>query len=186
MKEIDAVDAQLKQVISETKSLTNSISEKLSTQLKITRKSLKSVCQNLHDGVVIINSVGKIIDINNSCLKQFGLDKDAILGNEISFLTRLINAKRENGTTFDLGDTFFEDISHNVFYHLSNKIEKISKVNLESYNMGEIARGEIHVKLTHEDIDRKFSYSITMLDNDPTQFEDITYLVFFRRFTQPG
>ena len=178
LKEVESVDAQLKQVIDETKQLTTHITEKLATQLKITRKTLKSVCHNLRDGVVVINSSGRIIDVNPAGTYMFGYDYDDLLGYDLNFLLRLIDTKKESGEVFELDGSFFEDMSHNIFYHLSSDINTIPKVNIDSYLIGELSHTAVMSKIS--DRITKLSISISVLDNDPDQFEDITYLVFFR------
>ena len=55
LNELISVDAQLSQLINETKNMTLSLREKLGGYLKITRNTIKSICQNLREGVVLID-----------------------------------------------------------------------------------------------------------------------------------
>ena len=177
LNEMEKVDEQLKKVVSETRELTSSIREKLATQLKITRKTLKSVCYNLHDGVIIVNHVGKIIDMNPASERIIGYSQDDILGHDFNFLTRMVNAKKESGGDFELGDRFFDDLSHTIFYHLSCIEDDSPKKTLETYKIEE-SQSEVKIKVA--DTERKVSLSVFALDNDPTKLDEITYLVFLR------
>jgi PAS domain-containing protein len=171
MKEVEEIDNQLKQVISETKRLTISIREKFDTQLKITKKSLKTLCQNLNDGVILVDCNGCIVEVNESCETIFGFSKEELVSKELSHLASLLQIKKSNGEPFDPSVNFFEALSHNIFYRLSQGDDVMDL--------------ETKLTITHpKNGEENFSFSFSVLDNDPEEFEDITYIVFFRKITR--
>jgi PAS domain-containing protein len=171
MKEVEEIDNQLKQVISETKRLAISIREKFDTQLKITKKSLKTLCQNLNDGVILVDCNGCIVEVNESCETIFGFSKEELVSKELSHLASLLQIKKSNGEPFDPSVNFFEALSHNIFYRLSQGDDVMDL--------------ETKLTITHpKNGEENFSFSFSVLDNDPEEFEDITYIVFFRKITR--
>ena len=184
MKEVEEIDNQLKQVISETKRLTISIREKFDTQLKITKKSLRTLCQNLHDGVILVDCNGCIVEVNESCETIFGISKDELVSKELSHLTSLLQIKKSNGEPFDPSVSFFEALSHNIFYRLSQG-DDVTDLDIESYFKGLAPHPETKLTIIHpKNGEENFTFSFSVLDNDPEEFEDITYIVFFRKITR--
>jgi len=168
-KEVDEADAQFMKLISETKHLTASVSEKLDMHLKITRSTVKSICQSLRDGVVLIDFSGKIIDLNGSCEKIFTIQKDSILGDTFNHLMRALHLKL-NGVQFNFSTEFFKELSEKIFGH--QQLESPDGIDLGQ---------EISLSAQPAGCD-KFNvvFSFSVLDNEPSKVEDVTYMVYFK------
>ena len=177
LKEVEEVDKQLKQVLSETKKLTISIREKLETKLKINRSSLKMLCQNLQDGVILVNFTGSIVEINQSCKDIFGISHDDLINKDLSYLTSKLRMKKTDGCLFDLSTNFFEALSHNIFYRLVNDE---TNVDIESYFRGIMPQNETKLHSNFNNEEREFTISLSILDNDPDDIDDITYIIVFK------
>jgi PAS domain-containing protein len=177
LKEVEEVDKQLKQVLSETKKLTISIREKLETKLKINRSLLKILCQNLQDGVILVNFTGSIVEINQSCKDIFGISRDDLINKDLSYLTSKLRMKKTDGCLFDLSTNFFEALSHNIFYRLVNDE---TNVDIESYFRDIMPQNETKLHSNFNNEEREFTISLSILDNDPDDIDDITYIIVFK------
>lgn len=189
LQEVTAVDQQLFQVVSETKTLTNSIKDKLSTHLKITRNTLKSICQNLKEGVILVDYTGSVIEVNNSCERTFSLTKEAMLGKSFSQICDKLNAIKEDGGEIHLTQNFFNSLSTNIFTRINCKRDCKTCTapdclkNVEDYFKGEFnPQIEVMLRLQPPGYEKsvKCSFSFSVLDNDPESVEDITYILFFK------
>ena len=186
MKETEAIDTQLREILKETKILTLSVREKVSSQLKITQKSIKSLCQNFGEGVVIANHRGDIIEVNDSCERVFGLKKDLIVGHSFSYLADQLKTEKENGDSFTLDTEFFELLSKNLFNRIICDCDCDKCITPRC--LGDIKKffadfnptTEIALSFHQNERIQKALFSFTVIDNDPDMIEDVTYIMFFK------
>ena len=187
--EVEAVDKQLAQVISDTKSLTSSIQDKLSTHLKITRKTLKSICQNLKEGVILVDYAGKAIEVNHSYEKMFGATREQVIGVDFTMITERLRAKKLNGENLMLTSNFFAALSKNINYRINCELDcdicttRYCLQSIEDQFKGAFnpqTEVQIMVHPSNHEKPIKVAFSFSVLDNDPIHTEDVTYILFFK------
>lgn len=166
-KDTKIVEQQLADVIEETKKLTTSIQNKLSSRLKITRSTLNSVCKNLKDGVVIVDHLGKVLETNLSFEKSFLMKKDDVIGSDFKVMCKKLHAVKKDGEHFEIKQTF-EEMSKLV-------IDRIKDGSGSMIMQPETAL-EVHLS---DDEAFKCTMTITTLDNDPVCIEDVSFILFF-------
>jgi PAS domain-containing protein len=127
--------------------------------------------------VVIVNCDGKIIEINESCEKIFGYPKSSLIGHDLSFLTGKIE---DYGDTFKPSMNFFRALSHNILFRLSHG-DELNYLDVASYFSGVGPNESIITLINPEKGEQKFSFSFSVLDNEPEELEDITYIGFFKQ-----
>ena len=85
--------------------------------------------------------------------------------------------KKTDGCLFDLSTNFFEALSHNIFYRLVNDE---TNVDIESYFRGIMPQNETKLHSNFNNEEREFTISLSILDNDPDDIDDITYIIVFK------
>jgi hypothetical protein len=186
MKETEAIDSQLREILKETKILTLSVREKVNSQLKITQKSIKSLCQNFGEGVVIANHRGEIVEVNDSCENVFGIKKDTLVGQSFAYLADKLKTEKESGESFTLDTEFFELLSKNLFNRIVCDCD--CKTCITPRCLGDIKKYFADFNPTTETVlffhpcerTQKAMFSFTVIDNDPDMIEDVTYIMFFK------
>jgi hypothetical protein len=182
LKDTKIIDQELAQIISDTKQLTTAINQKISTRLKITNKTLKSICHSLQDGVIIVDNKGLIVEANASFEKLFLVNKAEILGANLKELCARLDALKD-GCKFELVD--FNVISTIALEHsISRKNKECSKnCGPCTKNCDVSAMVNLNVGLeVHPAGAKSFicDVAITALDNDPEKLEDVNFILFFK------
>ena len=182
LKDVKIIDQELAQIISDTKQLTTTINKKLSTCLKITNKTLKSVCHNLQDGVIIVDNTGIIVEANASFENLFLIPKFDVIGANLKELcTRLDTLK--DGCKFELVD--FNVISKITLEHSLARKNKDCLKNCakcpKSCDVSSVINLNIDLEI-YPPKTKSFicNVAITALDNDPEQIEDVNFILFFK------
>jgi hypothetical protein len=85
--------------------------------------------------------------------------------------------KKTDGCLFDLSTNFFEALSHNIFYRLVNDE---TNVDIESYFRDIMPQNETKLHSNFNNEEREFTISLSILDNDPDDIDDITYIIVFK------
>jgi transcriptional regulator with PAS, ATPase and Fis domain len=163
LKEAKAVDQQLAQVLSDTHELTSSIQEKLASHLKITRNTLKNICHNVREGIVILDNEGKVIEANEAFIKMciFG---DELVGTNFKSLCMRTHPTAD-GKPFEI-DSNFKGIAEDVF-----KNKKFAEPLLP----------EVVIEIHPEGVEPfKCTFAMTTLDNSPEHVDDVSFILFFR------
>jgi len=166
MKEAKVVDQQLAKILSETRELTATISQKISSRLKITQKTLKTIVTSIKEGVVILDYIGTVIETNGVFEKTFLNTDKSILGMNFKELCGTLNPKTEDGEKYALTPNFTA-LSTDVF----NRSDKAVK----------IIQPEIVLEVNPIEIEPfKCIFSLSKLDNDPETVDDVSYILFFK------
>ena len=182
LKDTKIVEQELTQVVMDTKTLTKIINKKLTNLLKITNKTLKSVCQSLKDGVVIVDYNGIIVETNNSFENIFLVPKDEVIGANLGELCVRLDALKD-GCKFEMID--FKEISNKALDHsLARKKRDCSKNCFPCIKQCEdSAKVNLNIDLeVYPTGSKSFlcNVAITALDNDPEQLEDVNFILFFK------
>ena len=168
LKEALVVDKQLAQVISDTKELTTQIQAKLDSKLKITRSTLKSLCHNIREGMIISNYLGKVIETNKAFEDSFSLNDSAVGMNFIQICEKL-NPMNEDGTKYELTQDF----------------KALSKTIFKFKHFNAVIQSELVVEICMPGKNPfKCMFSVSVLDNSPERVEDICYVLFFKCFNR--
>jgi hypothetical protein len=160
LKEASEIDGQLANIILDTKNLTTSIQEKLSTRLKITPKTIKTIVTDIREGVVIVNYVGDIIETNKAFEDLF---LENIIGLNFSDLCEKLNCVKDK-ERFEI-NADFRDLSKRIF-----ESKKQLKIQTEI---------PIIVNLSGKK-PLKCVFSMKSLDNDPEHIRDVCFIAFFK------
>lgn len=160
LKEINDIDIQLSKVISDTKELTHLIQEKLSMRLKITPKTIKTIVTNIREGIIILNSVGDIIEINDYFIKKYSFKSNM----NFKDICKDLKCTHDDKPFKLLID--FEDMSKKIF-------------NMK--NESNIIQDEILITIDKIDnLPFDCLFSMKVLDNDPIDKKDVCYIMFFK------
>lgn len=163
LKEAKIVDQQLDQVLLDTKKLTASIQQRLSNRLKITQKTIKTICSNMSQGVVILDYLGHAVEINNSFKRMFAI-------NTVDFNFHKI-CNTLNPLTID-GKKF----STNLNFEIESDIAFKSK----TFDL--ILQPKIELEVHPKDKEPfKCILEISVLDNNPETMEDVSFIIFCKR-----
>lgn len=183
-QQVKDVDDQLTQVITDTKNLTSSIQEKLSGRLKITKNTIKSICQNLREGVIIVNYIGKVIEVNTAYEKSFVVERDKLIDLDFSDVIKNQNATESDGSEFILTQQFFQDISKNVFHREDCKKDcSICTIKCHENYFDGVFNPQNEAVILMKPTGKKpraVAFSFSILDNDPMKEEDVSYILFFK------
>lgn len=164
LKDAKAVDQQLAQVLSDTKELTTSIQQKLSTRLKITKNTIKTIVRNVNEGIVILNSEGIVIESNSAFESTFTCGQ-CILGSDFKQICNVLNPLKEDGERFILTPNF-KSLSQDVF---------------DSKNFSTEIQPEIMLEVHPCSVESfKCTFSLAALDNAPEHVDDVSFILFFR------
>lgn len=164
LKDAKAVDQQLAKVLSDTRELTSSIQLKLSTRLKITKNTIKTIVRNVKEGIVILNSAGTVIESNSSFENTFTCG-EGILGSDFKQICNILNPLKEDGERFILTPDF-KFLSQSIF---------------DSKNFATEIQPEIMLEVHPCNLDSfKCTFSLSVLDNAPEHVNDVSFILFFR------
>jgi len=182
LKDTKIVDQQLVQVISDTRQLTTVINQKLNTRLKITNKTLKSICHNLKDGVIIVNHTGKVVEVNLAFETIFTVPKSEVIGANIRELCVRL-AALQDGCKLEMID--FDKNSRTTLEHSINKKEKKCTKNCFECDSSCENNLDVHLNVeleVHPSDTKSFicNVGISALDNDPEQLDDVHFILFFK------
>jgi transcriptional regulator with PAS, ATPase and Fis domain len=173
-QKVKEVEDQLNLAVAETIRVTSSIQERLGAHLKITHNTIKAVCQNIREGVIIVNYAGKILEVNSSYEKNFFLKYDDLIGVDFVELIKQQHATEVDGTEFVLAKNFFKSVSKKIFNHTT--------VEAVNYFDGTFhPQSEAIIMLTPPGEKTKMaSFSFAIMDNDPICEEEVSYVLFFK------
>jgi transcriptional regulator with PAS, ATPase and Fis domain len=165
LKEASIIDQQLTNLLNDTKTLTKTVREKLSGRLKINSKTLKSICRRINEGVVILNSDGVVLEANKAFEDLF-LDGNSIINNEFKSICDKLQPTNEYGEKFSLSPNF-KELARSIF---------------DSKDFITPIQPEISLFVNQKDSSEqsKCIFSLTVLDNDPNEVEDVTFMLFFK------
>lgn len=166
LNEAKDVDQQLAKVLSETRELTTSISQKISSRLKITQKTLKTMVMSIKEGIVILDYRGVVLETNGVFEKTFLNSDSSILNINFKELCGKLEPCTEDGKRFVLTPNFL-DLSPAAF----NREDKAVMVIQPEIIL------EVHPK---ESEPFKCIFSLSILDNDPENVDDVSFILFFK------
>jgi len=173
-QKVKEIEDQLALAVIETIRVTNGIQEKLGAHLKITHNTIKAVCQNIREGVIIVNYAGKILEVNCSYEKNFFLKHDDLIGMDFVELIKQQAATEVDGTAFNLDKNFFRSMSKKIFHHTT--IEPVNYFDGTFH-----PQSEAIIMLTPPGEKTKLaSFSFAVMDNDPICEEEVSYILFFK------
>lgn len=193
LAQVDSVSLTLCEVAKLTQAVTIDTAEKFDRMMKIPKKSLREISSKLHEGLVLINSSGEIVHINRQGAKILGIDGCEIVGKKLGEVITCCNAAvAPDGTPIEkpiLREEFFPGLSSKIFGKLGTpELEANGKYVV----CNDILREELPFCFDKEQ-DRVMGVSIacgdkkimnmtvtfTVIDNDPDEVADITYLFLF-------
>jgi hypothetical protein len=183
-QQVKDVDDQLAQIITDTRNLTSSIQEKLSGRLKITKNTIKSICQNLREGVVIVNYEGKVIEVNTAYEKSFIVERDAMIGMDFSEVIKQQAAAEADGSKLALTKEFFKNMSKSVFNRLDCKKDcDICTTRCDQTYFDGTFNPQNEAVISMKPTGKKphmVAFSFSILDNEPESEEQVSYILFFK------
>jgi len=182
LKDTKILDQELSQLILDTKALAKTVNKKLTSRLKISSKTLKSVCYGLKDGVIIVDHNGIIIEANAAFEKIFLVPREEVISANLGELCVRLDALKD-GCKFEIID--FKEISNTALKHsFLRKNKQCSKNCLECDKQCEASsKVNLNVELNVYPKGAKSflcNVAITALDNDPEQIEDVNFILFFK------
>lgn len=191
-EQIDAVNMSLCEASKKTQEVSIETTEKLNHKMKIPKKSLREISAKLHEGLVLINSCGEIIHVNRQGTKILGLSENEITGKKLGNLISCAHPIIENGVEVTkpiLRDEFFAELSKKM---LSKLTAQTMEVRSKYMICNDILKSEMPFCF-EQDSDRvlgvciycgekeicNLTVTLTVIDNDPDELSDITYLFLF-------
>lgn len=165
LKEVGVIDQQLTNLLNDTKTLTKTVREKISGRLKINSKALKSICRRINEGVVILNSDGVVLEANKAFEDLF-LDGESIVNSKFESICTKLNPTNADGEKFTLSPNF-KQLAQKIF-------------NSKDFSTSIQPEISLFVNQKNNPEQSKCIFSLTVLDNDPAEVDDITFMLFFK------
>jgi len=195
MEVVDEISQQLAAAVSETKEMSNKLTEKIKSEikkLKIAKKSLTSMTAKLNEGVIMLDHNGIVIHLNRTGCKLFGINEKDVIGKSLPSLIGCGNQALDKfGAEIEkpiLQSSFFAKLSKKILKKLSTDkmIDRYNVCNaclVEELPFCVEANQEqslgVMITLNEENIPMRVNFSV--LDNDPDEIDDITYIFLFDR-----
>jgi len=165
LKEASIIDQQLTNLLNDTKTLTKTVREKLSGRLKINSKTLKSICRRINEGVVILNSDGIVLEANKAFEDLF-LDGESIVNSKFKSICSKLEPTTEDGKKYSLTPNF-KQLAQRIF-------------DSKDFTTPIQAEISLFVNQKNHPEQSKCIFSLSVLDNDPTEVDDVTFMLFFK------
>jgi PAS domain-containing protein len=181
LEEVSELNTQLAAVVQETHSISAAVMDKLKKELKIAKKSLTSICRRLKEGVLLVNNTGQVVEVNTAGQKMLGVTSTDLIGRQLTEMVSWV--KGENQTTpIVLSVDFFENLSTNLLEraitdHTVDK-DRIDDLLPEFLNFEHEITLDVHLAKIGQPF--KFFMTFSILDNDPENLNDVTYIFLFR------
>jgi transcriptional regulator with PAS, ATPase and Fis domain len=164
LKAANVVDEQLDSVLAETKALTTDIQHKLSTKLKITRNTIKTIVHSVKEAIVILDNKGTVIESNSAFEDAFTCSR-RMIGLNFKEICKVLNPTTEDGKKYELTPDF-NSLSQSIFDTKNFKTDIQPEIMLD-------------VNPCHFD-SFKCLFSLSILDNEPEHVSDISFILFFK------
>lgn len=171
------INKELGTAVNETKELSKNLSVKLKKNLKSSKEELvSSMCENLKEGIIILNHCGNIIQINSAAEKLLKIKKSDVLEKS---LINLLNITDVNVRAFE---NFSKIIIKTINNNLNGKTKfiKIKDLIYKEHFLGcNILYDNFPVNLILPRCKKEstFLINISILENSPSDLDDINYVL---------
>ena len=188
LTEVDSVNLRLKETVKETQAISFALIGKLKKELKVAKKTLTSITRRIKEGVVLINYKGDVLQVNPAAEKLFGVREDDFLGKNFKeSLGAMLETKLPDGQPLGLKPGFYAELSEKIFeavkqYTNGQKYRESNRIFNEM--LPDMIQPEVEVPLCVKDASGKklkLNFMFSILDNDPEDVSDITYVYLFSR-----
>jgi len=183
LEEVERVNSQLEIAVSETKQLSVDLVGKLKKELKVAKKSLTSITKKLHEGVLLVDHQGNVIQLNKTGEKLLGIEEGAAVGKRIC---DVINQVADGENEIRFSPSFFAELSQKIIDQASKftngkKFTECNRVFKEA--LPGALEPEVELQLDADVCGRKvkLTFMFSLLDNDPESLSDLTYVFLFHR-----
>lgn len=185
LQQLSDINAELQKTVSETQELAIKVREKVKKMMKVDGKSLTAICKNMNEGIVLVGASGRIIHVNKTAEKLFGVDESSVINSSISSLVSNMDmADAASGETLVLSSTFFSRLSKVIIDHIKLHSCSISCPELHTieHKFINVVAGEtVNVLITCKGKRFQIAFNCTVLDNNPEHLRDITYVFVIKR-----
>lgn len=191
LAEVDNVNHRLRETVKETQVISVALIGKLKKELKVAKKTLTGMTRRLKEGVVLINHIGDVIQLNPAGEKLFGVKEEDFVGKNFKdSLGKVIQTKLPDGQPLGLKASFYSELSAKIFesvkkYTNGQKLKESNRIFKET--LPHLIQPDTEVPLTVKCADGKnlkLNFMFSILDNDPEDVSDITYVYLFSRCTK--
>lgn len=192
MADAEAISIKLGEAVRKTQEMTSELADKVNRETKIAKKSLTSISAKLKEGLIMLDHLGKIIHLNKTGSKIFGVAESEVLGKTLSDLVECGNNLHDrNGNIIPkpiLKDDFFINLSTVIFNKIMNSSEKYLVCNECLKNAlpfcfeGGIDKS-MAVDVIYKGKEISLKISLSVLDNDPESLQDVNYIFLFSIIT---
>jgi len=188
LAEVEKIGRDLEEAVRQTQEMSSKLSEKISKECKTARKSLTSISAKLREGLIIMDSSGKITHLNRTGLKIFGLQEKDVIGKTLVEVIECGNNLHDaNGNIVAkpiLRENFFSDLSQRLLDRVKDSTEKYLVCNeclkdeLPFCFDGGIEH-PMAVEIIYQGRQIKLKVTLSVLDNDPDDLIDVNYIFLF-------
>lgn len=187
LREVSQLNDKLTDTINETRALSLSIATKLKDTPKRTKKSFTTISKKLKSGVMILNNRGEVVHLNPAGEAIFKIKEDDVLEKPFTELLTTFELAHPKEKIELLPDLFYS-LSQFIIKEITGSKEAKDKVcfdcikskfpsffDLESENL-------IKVYSPCMGKHQTLKFSLSVLDNEPDEINDITYILIFRKY----
>lgn len=170
---ITEINNMISDTVEKTQNANRVLLNKLKVHLKNGTKTFVSLSEKLNLGVFILNYKGEIIQSNPKAREILGCNNECS-GNHIFNLISSIKPIAPPGKAFVLSPTFFQELSTCVF----NSLECGATKCLEKLPCS--LQNDVEQLVQVNDGDQYMKLTFSVLDNNPDELSDISYVVIFK------